>query len=189
MNRKRFLKNSIATGSILITQQILGETKVMLSSDQFQERISGAKNLTQIYTVLDELKLSYDKIHVVGAWGIGKILSHCAQSIQYSMDGYPEMKSAFFRGTAGSLAFTFFSLRGKMSHGLEEPIPGATELNPNANYSEGSLELQKAIERFSLAKAEELKPHFAYGTLDKEEYENAHLFHIKNHLERVSLVS
>ncbi|NBW51983.1 MAG: DUF1569 domain-containing protein, partial [Betaproteobacteria bacterium] len=45
-------------------------------------------------------------------------LEHCAQSIEFSMSGFPEPKSALFQKTVGAAAFSVFSWRGKMSHNL-----------------------------------------------------------------------
>ena len=63
-----------------------------------------------------------------GAWPLDKMFSHCAQSIEMSMSGYPEHKSDFFKQTIGKAAFNVFGYRQKMSHGLDEPIPGAPNI-------------------------------------------------------------
>ena len=39
------------------------------------------------------------------SWGLSALLQHLAQSIEYSMSGYPEMKSAVFRAVVGNAAF------------------------------------------------------------------------------------
>ena len=49
-----------------------------------------------------------------------------------SLDGFPQPKSAAFQRTVGAAAFTVFQWRGKMTHGLDEPIPGAPALTPRA---------------------------------------------------------
>jgi hypothetical protein len=116
------------------------------------------------------------------------VLAHCGQSIQYSITGYPEMKSAAFRSTIGSVVFSVFSYRGKMSHGLEEPIPGAEKLDLQISFADGKKRLLEAIAIFESKKSEDLKPHFAYGTLDKQEYDGAHTLHIKNHFQRISIL-
>ena len=38
------------------------------------------------------------------AWPLPKVLNHLAQSVEYSIDGYPELKSALFRSAIGSVA-------------------------------------------------------------------------------------
>ena len=67
-----------------------------------------------------------------GTWTLAQMLNHAAQSIDYSIDGFPEMKSALFRGAVGSVAFAVFQARGKMGHTLDEPIPGAPALDAQA---------------------------------------------------------
>ena len=43
-----------------------------------------------------------------GTWSLAQVLNHAAQSIEYSMSGFPESKSALFRATVGSAAFALF---------------------------------------------------------------------------------
>ena len=114
-------------------------------------------------------------------WTWSKTLLHCAQSIDYSMSGYPEPKSAVFQYTAGAGAFSFFRRRGRMSHNLIEAIPGAAMLDANAHVPVAVAALRKSVAAF-LAYDGKLKPHFAYGALDRADYERAHAMHIANHL-------
>ena len=58
-------------------------------------------------------------------WNWGQTLTHLAQSIEYSMSGFPEAKSALFQRTVGATAFNVFAWRGRISHPLDDPIPGA----------------------------------------------------------------
>jgi hypothetical protein len=108
-----------------------------------------------------------------GVWSLAQMLQHVAQSIHYSIDGYPQARSALFRKAVGGVAFAAFQARGKMSHALDEPIPGAPALD-------AQLALPIALRRFE-AHAGALAPHFAYGALDKDEYTRAHLMHLANH--------
>ncbi|RZI97719.1 MAG: DUF1569 domain-containing protein [Haliea sp.] len=119
-----------------------------------------------------------------GAWPLSAVLDHLAQSIEMSMDGFPQPKSAIFQGTAGSAAFAFFKWRGRMSHGLDEPIPGAPALKAGADWNPAALRLRQAINRFS-AHQGPLKPHFAYGNLSKADFALAHSFHIANHQDEI----
>src|SRR5215210_7834672 len=66
---------------------------------------------------LDRLEKA-GSVKAVGAWPMGAVLEHLAQSIEMSMDGFPQHKSALFQGTVGSAAFALFSWRGRMSHNL-----------------------------------------------------------------------
>jgi len=61
-------------------------------------------------------------------WTWAQTLEHCAQSIEYSMVGFPESKSKLFQSTVGTAALRVFSWRGRMTHDLAEPIPGAPSL-------------------------------------------------------------
>src|SRR5215217_5191877 len=68
---------------------------------------------------LDRLEKA-GKVSAIGAWPIAAVLEHLAQSVEMSMDGFPQPKSAFFQSTAGSAAFAFFRWRGAMTHSLSE---------------------------------------------------------------------
>ena len=119
-----------------------------------------------------------------GAWSLAQMLNHTAQSIEYSMVGFPEMKSALFRHTVGSGAFAVFKARGAMSHSLDEPIPGAPALAASDALPAAIERVLKALHDFE-AHAGELRPHFAYGELDKADYTRAHLMHLANHWQEV----
>jgi hypothetical protein len=156
-----------------------------MNQESLQKSLENAKTLKELAALIESLSEHERSLKIDGAWSIGMVFSHCAQSIQYSIIGYPEMKPALFRGTIGSLAFSMFSMRGKMSHGLEEPIPGSGTLSSAISFDVGKKELLTAISLFSSANESSLKPHFAYGTLDKVDYDMAHTLHIKNHFERL----
>jgi len=115
-----------------------------------------------------------------GAWSLAQVLEHAAQSVDYSITGYPEMKSALFRHTAGALAWTVFDARGAMSHPLDQPIPGAPDLPVGVPLAAAVARLVAALDRFE-AHTGPLQPHFAYGVLDKAAYTRAHLMHLANH--------
>jgi hypothetical protein len=115
-----------------------------------------------------------------GAFTLPQMLHHAAQSIEYSLRGFPQMKSAAFRHTVGAAAFAVFDARGVMSHGLAEPIPGAPALPADATLDTAAARLLKAFGDFD-RHAGALQPHFAYGALDKPQYTRAHLMHLANH--------
>ena len=120
-----------------------------------------------------------------GAWSLAQVLNHAAQSIEYSMGGFPEMKSALFRHTVGSAAFAVFKARGAMSHSLGEPIPGAPALTASDALPAAIERVQKALGDFEVYSGT-LRPHFAYGELDKADYTRAHLMHLANHWQEVA---
>lgn len=114
-------------------------------------------------------------------WSLPQLLQHLAQSIEYSVQGFPAPKSALFQHTLGKAAFALFDARGRMSHDLTEPIPGAPALD--AQQTSLKLAVQRlldAMEVFSAHKGP-LQPHFAYGALSHADYQRAHLMHLAHH--------
>lgn len=120
-----------------------------------------------------------------GGWSVAQMLAHCAQSIDYSVKGYPTARSALFRKTIGPLALKRFLSKGEMSHDLEGAIPGAPPL-PDGTLQEGIARLRDAVARFQ-AHPGQLAPHFAYGPVTREQYEKVHAMHLANHLSAVEL--
>lgn len=120
------------------------------------------------------------------AWKMSAVLEHLAQSVDMSMDGFPESKSAVFQATLGSAAFAVFRLRGKMTHGLTDPIPGAPLLPQPEDWKPGVARLRTAVQRFQ-AYSGPLKPHFAYGALSRSDFALAHALHIANHQDEITV--
>ena len=100
------------------------------------------------------------------------------------MSQFPEHKSSFFKSTVGKLAFSIFSSKGKMTHGLNEPIPSAPILTKSLDSIIALNRLKKSLIEFDSYQGI-LAPHFAYGELTKDEYEKAHLMHLYNHLQEI----
>jgi hypothetical protein len=122
------------------------------------------------------------------SWNLSQLLQHLAQSIEFSMQGYPEMRGAVFRAVVGNTAFALFNARGAMSHDLADPIPGAPPLKAQILPKDGIARLLTALNAFE-AWGGPLKPHFAYGELDKAQYTRAHLMHLANHWSQIRLAS
>ncbi len=114
-------------------------------------------------------------------WSPAEVFNHCAQSIEYSLSGFPELKPAWFRHSFGPAAFALFSARGAMRHPLQQAIPGAAPLSEPATQEAALQRLLDAFARFA-GFAGTLQPHFAYGELDHAEYAQAHVLHLYNHL-------
>ena len=125
--------------------------------------------------------LSGREIRSTGLWTPFQIFSHCAQSIEYSLSGYPQAKPLWFQESAGSLAFSAFSAAGAMRHNLSETIPGADPLPAEGDVQAALLRLQQAFTEFRDFTGAPA-PHFAYGALTKEQYVQAHVMHLNNHL-------
>lgn len=142
-----------------------------LASERFASIDAAIKTLEQLRTSAPRM---------TGAWDLPHVLHHTAQSVEYSMSGFPELKPAWFRATVGAYALSLFNSRGAMSHSLSEPIPGAAEIaqgQPLAPAIDHAIAALQAFERHTGA----LAPHFAYGALDKPAYTRAHLMHFANH--------
>ena len=126
------------------------------------------------------------KLVSLKGWSPAEVFNHCAQSIEYSISGYPELKPAWFRGSVGPLAFSVFAARGAMRHPLDEAIPGAAPLNQPGSQAQALQRLQQAFADFAAYQGE-LQPHFAYGALSHADYAQAHVLHLYNHLSLIRL--
>lgn len=172
MHRRQFIKYFVVGGSMAS----MGGGYLWLNADRDQSDL-------RLSTFLPELQqLSAGVFEKSGDWNPFQVFSHCAQSVEYSMTGFPQRKSALFQQTAGRLAFSVFSARGAMSHDLAEPIPGAPVLDTVGEAFLALNRLTTALRKFE-AFDQPLQPHFAFGTLSKSDYELAHVLHIKNHLQ------
>jgi hypothetical protein len=129
---------------------------------------------------LDDLAAARGR-RLEGTWTLYQVLVHVAQGIEYSMSGYPSMRSAVFRKTVGRLALRKFLGQGYLSHDLAAPIPGAPDIPPDGQLDEGFARLRKAMADFGALNGDPA-PHFAYGPLTKLEYEQVHAMHLANHL-------
>tara|TARA_B100000446_G_C10545300_1_gene338297 strand:- start:605 stop:1162 length:558 start_codon:yes stop_codon:yes gene_type:complete len=185
MERRQFIK----VGA-LSTIGLLGGASVLLSTHEEGQDETEALTVSAVIAKLEAL--SGKRILHTGTWNPAKIFTHCAQSIEFSMTGYPEHKSDLFKNTLGSLAFSAFSLKGSMVHALDEVIPGAPVISiDDKAMPEEQLEaltrLKKAFFDFNQFEGT-LEPHFAYGQLTKAEYEAAHVMHVYNHFDELSVV-
>jgi hypothetical protein len=125
---------------------------------------------------LDPMKLS-----VQGPWSVSQVFAHCAQSMEYSLIGFPLNKPRWFQATLGKAVLTKFLRQGYMSHDVAGPIPGAP---PPADKgpAESLDRLLAAIDKFE-AHDGPFAPHFAYGSVDKARYGRVQAMHIAEHLE------
>ena len=121
------------------------------------------------------------------AWTLAQMLEHAAQSVEYSLQGYPELNSTLFRSSVGPLAFRAFARRGRMTHATTEPIPGAPALVAD-DVGAAAQRLAQALLHFEATPAAfAFPPHFAYGALSKDDYLRAHLMHLADHAREVRL--
>lgn len=142
--------------------------------------MSDVDPIVRAFARLEALDLA--AIETTGDWGLGRMFSHLAQGVEFSLSGYPKEKPKLFQASVGKLAFAVFSARGRMSHGLDAPIPG--EIVATVSADEGMERLWTSLEAFREHQGA-LKPHFAYGQLNKAQFGRAHLLHIEDHLSEV----
>jgi len=178
MKRREFLSLSLMSVMALQVPRVSGD---ILAQDIKNHPL----DIKRLLSFLDSLQV--ESLVTEGQWDLGQIFSHTAQSIEFSIDGYPQHKSDFFKQTIGALAFQGFALWGKMTHGLAEDIPGAKNILASQDPYQGLARLKKSLIRFDQFQGS-LQPHFAYGQLSKQEYALAHVLHLNNHFEEVRLV-
>ena len=173
MNRRSTLKY-LATGGLIAA---LGGSYHWLSRNRDHTSLA----LDLIMNQLNSLDL--DNIETTGEWEVARTFNHLAQSVEFSMTGYPDMKPKLFQNTVGKLAFSVFQANGRMKHGLDEIIPGEVVDVSNNSPTQARNRLIESLEIFD-AFGESLQPHFAYGQLNKTQYAHAHVMHVNNHLEQ-----
>lgn len=117
-------------------------------------------------------------------WSVSEICLHCAQTIDYSMTGYPVMKPPIIRNTIGKIAIRKFMRQGFMSHNLTAHVPGASKLDISVSSDEAIGTLMNTMDRFEHYN-ESLKPHLLFGSLTKAEYSKYFAMHIANHLDEL----
>ena len=161
----------IGVGALAAPVLVSAVRPAPLASERFASIDAALNTLAQLKTAAPRM---------TGAWDLAHVLHHAAQSVEYSMAGFPAPKPAWFRATVGSYAFALFNSRGAMSHELAEPIPGAPAIvqgQPLVPAIEHAIAALRAFDAHGGA----LQPHFAYGSLDKADYARAHLMHLANH--------
>ncbi|CAD5263613.1 Twin-arginine translocation pathway signal [Alteromonas sp. 38] len=170
MNRRNFLLGIIAGGAAI------GATGIVWLDGK-----SSSKALSIDASIQTLDKVIKQDVLTLGDWDLYKILIHCAQSVEFSMLGYPEHKSDLFKNTVGKMAFSVFSARQEMTHGLSEAIPGAPSIEERGDINSAYTRFRAAMVKFRHYTGP-LAEHFAYGNLNKQEYEKAHAMHFYNHL-------
>ncbi|RTL16388.1 MAG: DUF1569 domain-containing protein [Burkholderiales bacterium] len=166
MNRRRLLQHSTV---LLAAAPLAGCTGQLQTFAGWPQARQAVQDL-----------LLAEKVVASNPWNLSQVLQHLAQSIEFSMQGFPVLKGAWFRATLGAAAFGVFNARGAMSHSLDEPIPGAPALDASQALKASVDRLLAAMDAFAQFNAT-LRPHFAYGELTKPQYERAHLMHLANH--------
>ena len=112
---------------------------------------------------------------------LGTVLAHCAQSIEYSLTGFPTQRGLLVRRVIGPWLLRKYLRQGFMTHDVNAPIPGAPEVPAELSFSDGSERLKTAIAQFR-GHSGILAPHFAFGKVSREDYEKLHAMHLADHL-------
>jgi hypothetical protein len=180
-SRKNFLQSSIIlSGTVFWGDLSCSSSEVKIVNEvRFQ-------NLNEVLAEVERLEKSKE-ILTTGAWDVSQIMQHCAQSIDFSLTGFPIVKPYLFRKTIGKLVSSYFLSKGTMSHNLNDPIPGAPELVSSTDFKKGLAILKKSIHSFWEYKGE-LKMHFVYGEASREDYEKFHAMHIANHFSALQII-
>ena len=176
MNRRQFILGSIASGVFI------GGGATWFGIKQHQEPLDIDFALSNLN------KLMKQSPKTTGEWNLYQVFTHCAQSVEYSMVGYPDHKSDIFKNTVGKAAFSLFSSKRKMTHALDESIPGAPEFSDEESVADAFERFKKSLIDFKEYEGV-LAPHFAYGQLTKQQYEMAHVMHFNNHLQEVEFTT
>ncbi|MGI2169319.1 DUF1569 domain-containing protein [Shewanella sp. MF05960] len=183
MQRRQFLK----VGMISTFVGVSGASAVWLSQgvDAKYLTLEALLSKLQQFAALPVAELADLSL---GQWNSAQVFTHCAQSVEFSMSGFPEHKSAIFKHTIGALAFSAFATKGAMTHNLTEAIPAAPTLEPLVNAHQALARFITSLHNFSQYQGQ-LAPHFAYGELTKQDYELAHVLHFYNHLDNFKQLS
>lgn len=112
---------------------------------------------------------------------LGTALAHCAQSIEFSLTGFPTQRGLLVRKLVGPLLLRKYLRQGFLTHDVKAPIPGAPELPPDLSFESGAERLRGAIAQFR-SHSGILAPHFAFGHVSREDYETLHAMHLADHL-------
>jgi hypothetical protein len=182
MQRRRWLKLALGTGAFALAGGSAGA--LWLSGEP--EPVARLPDLPAALAWLEQLQ--QQRAESTTVWTLAQVLEHAAQSVEYSLLGYPSLNSTWFRHSVGPLAFRTFARRGRMAHATTEPIPGAPALLAQ-DVGAAAQRLAQALQRFEATPASfAFRPHFAYGALGKDDYRRAHLMHLADHAREVRML-
>ena len=172
MHRRDFIKKTVVTSTLLSTGVLAGCTPAKSVSEWFEQSIKRLKSLQQ------------QRLTFTGPWQAFATFSHLAESIEFSLAGFPQQKSTSFKTWVGKPAFSLFKAIGKMKHNTAEPIPGAKPLDyTNTDPEAINAAIARVIDALlAFQNSTVFYPHFAYGDLSHDDYLIAHLLHIDDHL-------
>ncbi|MEU1557693.1 DUF1569 domain-containing protein [Streptomyces scabiei] len=127
----------------------------------------------------------HDLLAPGSTWNLSQTVQHCAQTVRYSVTGYPVLKPVWYRATIGRLAKMVFLRRGAMKHPLGAEIEGAPALEPGLSVSDAAADLADAVALFTGHTAGHAT-HPAYGHCTHDEFAQLHAMHLADHLPGVA---
>jgi hypothetical protein len=114
-----------------------------------------------------------------GVWSYYQILNHCADFIDFCINGYPMMAPWAVRMTIGQFIKHKTFLQGYMDPKSFNPTAPTTR--EEGDELKAQERLLKSIERFKVYSGK-LHKHPFFDQLNKDEFEKLHAYHIANHL-------
>ena len=133
----------------------------------------------------DEVMPDVDRLlrghKTLGAWSLGQILSHLAQAVHFTIDGFP--REAYppwiIQRTLGRLLLWHILRTGRFVEGLR--MPRKYEPAPGADASAEAEALASALRRLS-AHTGPLADHPMRGPVSRDVWERFHCIHCAHHL-------
>ena len=180
MSRKSFLKLTVG---IAVTGA-MGSTLTGCSASGRQLEFS---TIDDVLTEINLMEANLDTLTMDQPWSLYKVMTHLAQSIEYSMTAYPKLDSPFVQSIK-KIAFAAFKSQGYMSHNLAATVPDAPEISDEGSIEEVFLRLRNACGDFQNHTGA-LHPHFSYGVLSYQDMELAHSFHCANHFSNLTYMN
>jgi hypothetical protein len=114
-------------------------------------------------------------------WNLSQTVQHCAQTVHYSVVGYPQLKPTVFRATVGAIAKRVFLLRGATRHPLAAEIDDAPPLESELPVPDALAQLSTAVAQFT-AHGGTHPPHPTYGDCTHEQLDRLQAMHLAEHL-------
>lgn len=114
----------------------------------------------------------------LGNWSLGQICEHLAKAVDMAIDG-PPYKASWFLRVVGPFLKNRIITRG-MSPGFKLPKNAASLIPAPTDAAEGIAALEEAIAR--LERTSERLPHFVFGPLTRDEWDQLQFRHAEMHL-------
>jgi hypothetical protein len=144
-------------------------------------RVQGRRQLRS--TSYDELladarSLASCPTRQLGNWSLGQICEHLAQGIGVALDG-PPFKPSWFVRTLGPLLKKRYISR-PMPPGFKLPRKAGRLIPAPTDAAQGLAALENAIAR--LERTDERLPHFVFGPMTRDEWDQLNFRHAEMHL-------